>query len=162
MRNPTVHKMFDGDHSSGLSNMLSSEVDPIAVTRTTEFPNLFYISAGPLPPNPAELLSGNQLQKLLSPSFTAFDHIVIDAPPIMGIADAIILCKQVEATLFVIESSSTRKTSIRNALKRLHQAGAHPLGAVLTKLPRSASLYGYDAAYYYYGPEANSAKLSGT
>jgi polysaccharide biosynthesis transport protein len=162
MRNPTVHRMFGGDHSSGLSNMLSSEVDPIAVTRTTEFPNLFYISAGPLPPNPAELLSGNQLQKLLSPSFTAFDHIVIDAPPIMGIADAIILCKQVEATLFVIESSSTRKTSIRNALKRLHQAGAHPLGAVLTKLPSSASLYGYDAAYYYYGAEANSPKLSGT
>jgi polysaccharide biosynthesis transport protein len=162
MRNPTVHKMFGGDHSSGLSNMLSSEVDPIGVTRTTEFPNLFYISAGPLPPNPAELLSGNQLQKLLSPSFTAFDHIVIDAPPIMGIADAIILCKQVEATLFVIESSSTRKTSIRNALKRLHQAGAHPLGAVLTKLPSSASLYGYDAAYYYYGAESGSPKLSRT
>jgi polysaccharide biosynthesis transport protein len=160
MRNPTVHKMFEGDHHSGLSNLLSSDVDPIAVTRTTAFANLFYISAGPLPPNPAELLSGRQLQRLLSPEFTTFDHIVIDAPPVMGIADAIILCKQVEATLFVIESSSTRKTSIRNALKRLHQAGAHPLGAVLTKLPSSASLYGYDATYYYYGGDASAPRLS--
>jgi polysaccharide biosynthesis transport protein len=160
MRNPSIHKMFNGDHNVGLSNLLSSEADPIAVTRITEFPNLFYISSGPLPPNPAELLSGGQLAKLLAPTFTSFDHIVIDAPPIMGIADAVILCKHVDATLFVIESSSTRKTSIRNALKRLHQAGAHPLGAVLTKLPSTASLYGYDAGYYYYGAEASSRKLS--
>ncbi len=160
MRNPTMHKLFNGDHAVGLSNLLSSELDPIAVTRTTEFKNLFYISSGPLPPNPAELLSGGQLEKLLAPTFTVFDHIVIDAPPIMGIADAIILCKHVDATLFVIESSSTRKTSIRNALKRLHQAGAHPLGAVLSKLPSSASLYGYDANYYYYGSEASAGKLS--
>jgi polysaccharide biosynthesis transport protein len=162
MRNPTVHKLFGGDHSSGLSNLLSSEVDPIAVTRTTEFQNLFYISSGPLPPNPAELLSGGQLAKLLAPTFTSFDHIVVDAPPIMGIADAIVLCKHVEATLFVVECASTRKTSIRNALRRLHQAGSHPLGAVLTKLPSSASLYGYDAAYYYYGGDPKAAaKLSG-
>jgi polysaccharide biosynthesis transport protein len=157
MRNPTVHRLFDGDHSTGLSNLLSSEVDPIAVTRTTEFQNLFYISSGPLPPNPAELLSGGQLAKLLAPTFTSFDHIVIDAPPIMGIADAIVLCKHVDATLFVVECANTRKTSIRNALRRLHQAGTHPLGAVLTKLPSGSSLYGYDASYYYYGNELKGA-----
>jgi len=85
---------------------------------------------------------------------------VIDAPPILGIADAIILCKQVDASLFVIESSRTRKASIRNALKRLHQAGASPLGAILTKLPGSASLYGYGAEYYYYGNDADAPKLA--
>lgn len=160
MRNPSVHKMFNADHSVGLSNLLSSDVDPVALTRTTNIANLFYISAGPLPPNPAELLAGGQLSKLLAPTFSHFDHIVVDAPPVMGIADAVILCKHVDASLFVIESSTTRKTSIRNALKRLHQAGAHPLGAVLTKLPSNASLYGYDSGYYYYGPEADSGKLS--
>jgi polysaccharide biosynthesis transport protein len=161
MRNPSIHKMFGGDHAIGLSNLLSSEADPIAVTRRTEFQSLYYISSGPLPPNPAELLSGGQLAKLLAPDFTAFDHIVVDAPPIMGIADAVILCKHVDAALFVVECASTRKTSIRNALRRLHQAGTHPLGAVLTKLPSSASLYGYDASYYYYGNDAKqAAKLS--
>ncbi|MGL4233574.1 MAG: GumC family protein, partial [Casimicrobium sp.] len=83
-------------------------------------------------------------------------------PPVMGIADAIIICKQVDASLFVIASSSTRKASIRNALKRLRQTGAQPLGAVLTKLSSSATLYGYDAGYYYYGGDANSPKLSHT
>lgn len=159
MRNPSVHTFFNADHSAGLSNLLSSEVDPMTITRTSNVPNLFYMSAGPLPPNPAELLSGGQLAKLLAPAQSHFDHIVVDAPPVMGLADAVILCKQVDAALFVIESTSTRKTSIRNALKRLQQAGARPLGAVLTKLPSDASLYGYDAGYYY-GSDPDSGKLS--
>lgn len=160
MRNPSLHKLFGSDHTAGLSNLLSSDVDPISVTRKTSHKNLFYISAGPLPPNPAELLSGANLAKLLSPTSSNFDHVVIDAPPVLGIADAIILCKQVDASLFVIESSRTRKASIRNALKRLHQAGAHPLGAILTKLPGSASIYGYGAEYYYYGNDADAPKLA--
>lgn len=159
MRNPSLHKVLGCDHNRGLSNLLSSDVDPLHVTRHTTHPQLFFITAGPLPPNPAELLAGDRLAQLLAPSRTTFDHIVIDAPPVLGIADAIILCKQVDACLFVIESSRTRKTSIRNALKRLHQASVHPLGAILTKLPSSASLYGYDAEYYYYGDQSNAPKL---
>ncbi len=151
MRNPTIHQLFNADHNVGLSNLLSSDIDPIAVTKTTEFNGLYFISAGPLPPNPAELLSGVNLGKLLNPSASGFDHIVIDAPPILGIADAIVLCKHVDASLFVVESSRTRKASIRNALKRLHQAGVHPLGAILTKVPGALSAYGYEADYYYYG-----------
>lgn len=159
MRNPSLHKVLGSDHARGLSNLLSSDIDPLKVTRHTLHPQLYFVSAGPLPPNPAELLAGDRLSQLLAPTRTTFDHIVIDAPPVLGIADAIILCKQVDACLFVIESSRTRKTSIRNALKRLHQASVHPLGAILTKLPSSASLYGYDAEYYYYGDDAKSPKL---
>ena len=151
MRNPTLHHMLHTNHNVGLSNLLSSEIDPTAVTKTTEFNGLYFISAGPLPPNPAELLSGVNLGKLLSPSASGFDHIVIDAPPVLGIADSIVLCKHVDASLFVVESSRTRKASIRNALKRLHQAGAHPLGAILTKVGGTLSAYGYESDYYYYG-----------
>ena len=151
MRNPTLHHMLHTDHNVGLSNLLSSDVDPVAITKTTEFSGLYFISAGPLPPNPAELLSGGKLGKLLNPSASGFDHVVIDAPPVLGIADAIVLCKHVDASLFVVESSRTRKASIRNALKRLHQAGAHPLGAILTKVGGTLSAYGYESDYYYYG-----------
>jgi capsular exopolysaccharide synthesis family protein len=160
MRNPTLHLMLQADHNVGLSNLLSSDVDPIAVTKTTEFSGLYFISAGPLPPNPAELLAGMNLGKLLNPSASGFDHIVIDAPPILGIADAIVLCKSVDASIFVVESSRTRKSAIRNALKRLHQAGIHPLGAILTKLPGAPASYGYEADYYYYG-NAEATALPG-
>jgi polysaccharide biosynthesis transport protein len=151
MRNPTLHKMFNTHHTDGLSNILSSNIDPIAVTRTTDFPNVYLITAGPLPPNPAELLAGPNLKKLLDPKSTNFDHIVIDSPPVLGIADPIVLCNATEASLFVIESSRTRKSNIRGAIRRLHQAGVHPLGAVLTKLPGDLLTYRYGSDYYYYG-----------
>jgi capsular exopolysaccharide synthesis family protein len=157
MRNPTLHRMFNTDHAVGLSNILSSDADPITVTRKTDFPNLYLITGGPLPPNPAELLSGPSLQKLLSPGASLFDHIVIDAPPILGIADSIILCNHVDATLFVVESAKTRKAAIRNAIRRLRQAGTAPLGAILTKLGSEMTMYGYESDFYYYGNKAEIA-----
>ena len=162
MRNPTLHRMLEQDHAIGLSNLLSSDVDPVSVTRPTEFPNVYFISAGPLPPNPVELLSGAGLQKLLDPAASIFDHIVIDAPPVLGIADSIVLSNRVDACLFVVASASTRKASIRNALKRLNTSGVMPLGAVLTKLGKGSDAYGYDQDYYYYyGSDAPaSAKVS--
>ena len=159
MRNPSLHQMFDTDHMSGLSNILSSDTEPISVTRKTDFPNLYLITAGPLPPNPAELLSGPGLVNLLDPGASHFDHIVIDAPPILGIADAIILCNQVDASLFVIESGKTRKAAIRNAIRRLRQSGTAPLGAILTKLGSDMTMYGYESDFYYYG---NKEALAGT
>ena len=158
MRNPTLHRMFNTDHSTGLSNILSSDVDPITVTRKTDFPNLYLITGGPLPPNPAELLAGPAMQKLLDPSSSHFDHILIDAPPILGIADSIILCNHVDATLFVIESAKTRKAAIRNAIRRLRQAGRAPLGAILTKLGSEMTMYGYESDFYYYGNKEEIAK----
>ena len=157
MRNPTQHRMFDTDHNHGLSNLLSSDIDPLAVTKTTDFPNLYFISSGPLPPNPAELLSSSNLTKLLSPESSQFDHIIIDGPPVLGIADSIVLSNRVDATLFVIESAKTRKASIRAALKRLHLSGVYPLGAVLTKLNAGLGIFGYDSEYYYYGADASPA-----
>jgi capsular exopolysaccharide synthesis family protein len=158
MRNPSLHRAFHTDHNVGLSNVLSSDTDPITVTRKTEFKNLYLITGGPLPPNPAELLSGPGLARLLSPTSSNFDHIVIDAPPILGIADSIIICNHVDATLFVIESSKTRKAGIRNAIRRLRQSGAVPLGAVLTKLGAEMSMYGYETDFYYYGHKADAAE----
>ena len=157
MRNPSQHRMFGTDHNHGLSNLLSSDMDPLVVTKTTEFPNLYFISSGPLPPNPAELLSSSNLTKLLSPQSSQFDHIIIDGPPVLGIADSIVLSNRVDATLFVIESAKTRKASIRAALKRLHLSGVYPLGAVLTKLSSGLSIFGYDSEYYYYGADETPA-----
>jgi polysaccharide biosynthesis transport protein len=162
MRNPTLHRMFNTDHSSGLSNILSSDTEPISVTRKTDFPNLYLITAGPLPPNPAELLSGPGLVNLLDPGASHFDHIVIDAPPILGIADAIILCNQVDASLFVIESGKTRKAAIRNAIRRLRQSGTAPLGAILTKIGGDMTMYGYESDFYYYGNKEALANTSKT
>jgi capsular exopolysaccharide synthesis family protein len=150
MRHPTLHKALTLDNSRGLSNYLSSDVPALAVVRTTDIPNLFVIPAGPMPPNPVELLSGPKLLSLLGHLGERFSQIIVDAPPVLGLADAIVLGDQVGSVLFVVASGNTRKAHARAALKRLRQANVHPIGAIMTKLDLRDGMYGYESAYYYY------------
>jgi succinoglycan biosynthesis transport protein ExoP len=158
LRNPVLHKMLGVDNARGLSNYLSGNVGPLEVSHRTEIPNLYVMTTGPLPPNPVELLSSMKLLTLLSQCEDHFAHVIVDGPPVIGIADAIVLCNQVENSVFVIESGKTRKGHAKAALKRLHQAGVHPLGVILTKIDAYHDLYGYHTYYYQYRKPALAAK----
>jgi succinoglycan biosynthesis transport protein ExoP len=155
MRNPSLHKSLSTDNSRGLSNYLSSDLPVLAGVRTTAIPNLFVIPTGPLPPNPVELLSGPKLPALLAQLGKRFAHIVIDAPPVLGLADALVLGNQVGVVVYVVASGHTKKAHAKVALKRLRLAGVNPIGAVMTKVSLRDGLYGYDSAYYYYGSTNN-------
>src|SRR6185295_4787667 len=160
LRNPTLHKYLGIDNSRGLSNYLSSEMPALGVVRLTPVPNLYVIPAGPLPPNPVELLSGPKLQQLLRELGERFPFVMLDAPPVLGIADALVLGNQVGSVLFVTAAAGTRKAHAKAALKRLRQAGVLPLGAVMTKLDLRDGTYGYESAYYYYQSTTNVPKLT--
>jgi len=160
MRHPAVHKALATDNSRGLSNFLSSDVPALGVVRTTDIPNLFVIPAGPMPPNPVELLSGPKLPSLLGQLGARFSQIIVDSPPVLGLADSIVLGDQVGAVLFVVASGSTRKAHARAALKRLNQANVHPLGAIMTKLDLRDGMYGYESAYYYYRSTSDVPRLT--
>ena len=160
LRNPVLHKMLGVDNTRGLSNYLSGNVSPLEVAHRTDIPNLFVMTTGPLPPNPVELLSSMKLLTLLSQCEEHFAHVIVDGPPVIGIADSIVLCNQVENSVFVIESGKTRKGHAKAALKRLHQAGVHPLGVILTKIDAYHDLYGYHSYYYNYAKPALDAKGS--
>jgi len=157
LRNPVLHKMLDVENSRGLSNYLSSNMGAIEATHPTRIPNLFVMTTGPLPPNPVELLSSMKLLTLLSHCEEHFAHVIVDGPPVLGIADAIVLANQVDNSVFVIESGKTRKGHAKAALKRLQQAGVHPLGVILTKLDAYHDLYGYHTSYYQYAKPAIEA-----
>jgi capsular exopolysaccharide synthesis family protein len=150
LRNPSLHKFVGVDNSRGVSNYLSSDLPALGVVRTTSIPNLYVIPAGPLPPNPVELLSGPKLLGLLGELGDRFSHIILDAPPVLGIADALVLGNQVGSVLFVVAAGGTRKAHAKAALKRLRQAGVLPIGAVMTKTDLRDGMYGYESAYYYY------------
>jgi capsular exopolysaccharide synthesis family protein len=160
LRNPVLHKMLGVDNARGLSNYLSGTMGPLEVAHRTAIPNLFVMTTGPLPPNPVELLSSMKLLTLLSQCEDHFAHVIVDGPPVIGIADSIVLCNQVENSVFVIESGKTRKGHAKAALKRLHQAGVHPLGVILTKIDAYHDLYGYHSYYYQYAKPALDAKGS--
>jgi succinoglycan biosynthesis transport protein ExoP len=150
LRNPVLHKMLKLENSRGLSNFLSSNSTVLQMVQRTEIPNLFVMTTGPLPPNPVELLSGMKMLSLLVQAEEHFAHVIVDGPPVLGIADSIVLGNQVENAVFVVESGRTRKGHAKAALKRLQQAGVHPLGVILTKIDSYHDLYGYNSYYYQY------------
>ena len=135
----------------GLTKLLTNEdhVDQHVVE--TQHPHLWLLPSGPLPPNPADLLSTGRFRTILSQAAEGFDLIIVDAPPTLGLADAPLLAAAAGTVMFVIESGKTRTRAAIEALNRLESTGAHIVGAVLTKSIDSVGGYGYKRYGYGYG-----------
>ncbi len=155
LRNPSLHRMLGTDNTVGLSNYLSGKIKPAASIKGTKTPRLTLIPSGPMPPNPAELLAGPKMLSLVTLASEKFDQVIIDGPPIMGLADSPILSNMAHGTLVIIESGTSRIATAKGALKRLFAARAHVVGAVMTKYDARIAGYGYggygDYLYYSYG-----------
>jgi capsular exopolysaccharide synthesis family protein len=162
LRNPSLHKTIGADNRAGLSNVLTGAAGAKEVVQAASSPNLFVITSGPLPPNPAELLAGVRLSAFVNAASQDFDMVIIDGPPVMGLADAPLIASVVEGVVLLIEAGKTGRTQARAAVRRLQMANAHILGVVLTKFNAKSASYGYGYAYEYeyaYGkkPEVASA-----
>lgn len=148
MRNPTVHKLFKMRNAYGLSSYLSGQKTEGAFLRRSIVPNLSVVTAGPTPPNPVDLLMGPHFGDLLARLQERGYHVIVDAPPVLGLADAIVLSNQIPAVLYVAQASLTRLSHIKNALNRMRMAGIVPRGVVLTKTtPHNSSYFAYDGYY---------------
>ena len=154
MRNPTLHKLLGISNDFGLSNLLSSDHRGDKMITATHIPNLSVLTAGPIPPNPVDLLTGPKLLLLLNiTAALGIDYVIVDAPPMLGLADSVVLGNQLQNILFVVQASSTRKAHIKNALRRLRQAGLVPRGVVLTQAMSQAMSYDYESYYGYRAAE---------
>jgi len=149
MRSPSVHGLLDLPNQYGLSNYLAggSQIDQLLQSGDSQ--GLAVITAGPKPPNAAELLAGSGFARLLVELRGRFDHVVIDAPPVMGLADAPIIAGQVEGVLFAVQANGTSINLMKSAMLRLQAAHAPVIGAVLTKFAEKSSYFGYGYGYDY-------------
>jgi len=151
MRSPSVHQLGGVDHDRGLSNFLAGQdnIDHL----TFPMPDLGFtaMSAGPIPPNAAELLTGNRLSLLIERLLETYDHVIIDSPPVMGLADAPLIASRVEGVVYAVESHGIRSSMVKTALTRLGATNARIIGGVLTKFEarKGSSGYGYDYGYSY-------------
>lgn len=151
MRSPSVHQLAGISHEQGLSNFLSGQdkIEPLLF----ELPALGFsaMAAGPIPPNAAELLTGDRLQVLIDRLLERFDHVIVDSPPVMGLADALLIASRVQGVVYAVESHGIRSSLIKTALSRLDNGQVRILGIVLTKFEsRKAHFgYGYDYGYGY-------------
>ena len=159
LRNPSLHRTLGlQGHGVGLSNLLAGGCTLAEATLDSGEPGLKVILAGPLPPNPAELLSGSKFVSMLTVACERYDQIIIDGPPVLGLADSPILANVVEGTLLVITSGKTRINTAQAAQKRLLAARARIVGALLTKYDAKAAGYGYGYHYNYDGYYAYGGK----
>jgi capsular exopolysaccharide synthesis family protein len=149
LRNPSLRALLGLEGAVGLSNLLTGAAGLKEAVQATKLTNLFVVTAGPPAPNPAELLAGSRLPMLIAEAGAVFDMIVFDGPPVMGLADAPMIGASVAACLMVVEAGRTSRTQLRHALRRLSMAGAHVLGAVLTKHRDRRDPYGYGYGYAY-------------
>lgn len=149
MRSPSVHHLFSIGNERGLSNYLAGSEQLDELISSSSLAGLSIITAGPQPPNAAELLTGQRLEQLLTALLTRFDHVVVDSPPVMGLADAPLIASRVEGVVFAVESHGIKASMVRVALGRLAAANAHVLGTVLTKFESKRSYFGYGYDYGY-------------
>jgi polysaccharide biosynthesis transport protein len=161
LRNSAVHKRLGRSNEVGLSNYLSGALQPEDVVQATETKGLVLMASGPLPPNPAELLTGPRFPSLLALASKSFDIVLIDGPPIMGLADAPLLSSATQSTLMVVAASETRRATVKVALKRLQYARANLVGVLLNKFDAKQTGYGYGYGYgeYEYHGYGNAPQL---
>ncbi|USU03393.1 polysaccharide biosynthesis tyrosine autokinase (plasmid) [Sphingomonadaceae bacterium OTU29LAMAA1] len=148
-RRPNVHRMFGVSNKQGLSGVVAGQLSLDQAVQESSFDNVSFVPAGALPPNPAEMISSERMKELTRELSSRFDLVLFDSAPVLGLADAVILASEIEATLFIIEAGRNSVRGVQAALARLDQGGARIVGAVLTKFDPSRFGYGQGDAYGY-------------
>jgi polysaccharide biosynthesis transport protein len=154
LRNASIHKRVRCGNELGLSNYLTGSKMPEEVVQDIGINRLVVMTSGPLPPNPAELLAGPKMLSLLALGAESFDIVLIDGPPVMGLADAPLLASIAQTTMLVVAANETRRSVVKVAVRRLRFAKANIIGALLSKFDASQTGYGYgygDYEYHSYG-----------
>ena len=145
MRKPSMHYTFQTTNSPGLSNILSKQWSVADVIQKTFIEGLDIIPCGQIPSNPAELLGSSMLDSLINAMKVKYDVIIIDAPPVLTVADAQILANKCDGTILVVSTKKTKKESIIRAIEVLHSSKAKILGTVLNNYKIKS-----DGNYYHY------------
>tara|TARA_R110000824_G_scaffold104214_6_gene247367 strand:+ start:33590 stop:35734 length:2145 start_codon:yes stop_codon:yes gene_type:complete len=161
LRNSGLHEIFDNvpKQGVGLSGFLAGNDDYQTSIVSLESHPFDILPSGRKPPNPGELLAGPRMKMLIDKLSNSYDHIIIDGPPVLGLADTLEIASVVDGVVFVIESNRGKVRIIQQALGRLETSGARIFGAVVTKLDERNLSYGYGYGYGYghsYGEKDDS------
>lgn len=154
MRHTDLHRWFGLPNEQGLSNLLANpDLSPASLVRETGVERLLLLSAGPTPPNPAELLSLPRAQQVFHALQDLADMVLVDAPPVIPVSDALRLARLADGVLLVAHPQVTVREALLQAYKAIRQTGTPVLGAILNgfSVPRFRYYgYGYRYGYYYY------------
>jgi capsular exopolysaccharide synthesis family protein len=157
LRRPSVSEYLGLDRNAGLTTVLVGAADVNDVLQPWGEDSLFVLTSGQIPPNPSELLGSDEMKQLLVRLEQAFDTVIIDAPPLLPVTDAAVLCQHVGGVVVVVGSHRLRRHELEKALTTLEMVEANILGVVLNRLPvKGPDAYAY--GYYSYSSVPDSVK----
>lgn len=148
LRNPSIHKMFKMGNIYGVTDMLVHNREMSKCIQKTEIKNLDILTAGAIPPNPAELLSSESMNNLIGELKKVYDYIFIDTPPIGLVTDAGVLASFIDGVVLVVKSEGVEMKHLEESKKKLDSVNAKIIGAVLNSYKAQKNDYYY---YSYYG-----------
>ncbi|MFF2296844.1 polysaccharide biosynthesis tyrosine autokinase [Arthrobacter sp. NPDC058127] len=146
LRRPMVNEYLGLDRNAGLTTALVGDADVNDLLQPWGDDDLYVLSSGQIPPNPSELLGSQEMRQLIHRLEQAFDHVIIDAPPLLPVTDATVLSQHVGGVVVVVGSQKLRQNDLQKALSALEMVGSNILGVVLNRLPSKgpdAYAYGY-------------------
>ncbi len=159
MRRPSVHDFFHVNRAPGLVNYLTDNVDWRTLVQPSGLKGLDCLVCGTTPPNPSELLSSDRMRALIDDASAAYDLLLLDAPPLLNVADGRILSTMVEGAILVVKGGITPRDMVRRAEIYVMDVGAHLLGVVLNDVDMCRDGYYYSAyGYYFRGAEHSNGK----
>ncbi len=162
LRKPSLHHVFkDGMRGHGLSSVLSGISKLSEVIMATDYPGLDFISSGPLPPNPAELLSSKRMRQLLEMVSKDYDRVILDGPPYQGFAEILVLSNMVDGVILVSVEGDTPREGVKHFRRSVMNVGGRILGAIINKSGQKKGYTSYSGYKYYsynynYGQDSES------
>ena len=151
MRRPRLRSIFRLSDRAGLSSILSSEMseaDVLAMVTQEPSTGLHILTAGPIPPNPAELLGSDQMRRLMTILQSNFNHVVVDSPPISSFTDGVLISSMVDGVLLVVHGGKSSRHVVKRSRQLLQDVGAKIFGVVLNNVNIQSHDYYYYQRYY--------------
>jgi len=154
LRKPRQHEVFKMRNINGLTNFLTGKMEKGSLIKLTEVPNLFLINAGPVPPNPLELLGSDKMTSLIATLREAFDYVLFDTPPILAVTDALDLGSKLDGVILVVWGEKTSREALKRTREKLDMIKARTLGVVLNNVTIRRHDHYYRQGYYgHYGEQ---------
>jgi succinoglycan biosynthesis transport protein ExoP len=150
LRHPSCHRAFGVENTTGLSNFLAGQTDLGGIVRTFDKPHIWFIPAGPTPPNPAELVGSARMREMMDLARQEFDFVILDSPPVTPVSDALVLARTSDGVVLVVKGQDTPKDIVRRARDQLSLTGAHLLGTVVNNVGPTWGEFRFYQRYYGY------------
>ena len=154
LRKPSLHRKFNVSNEVGLTDVLVGTSELNKVMKKID-DNLYLLTTGTLPPNPAEIIGSNTMENFLDECKINFDYIILDTPPILPVTDSKLLAIKADATVLVVRSEISKSKHVSQAFKELEKVNANVIGTILNDVEMHS-----EKLYYDYSAKNNKSKIN--